>query len=533
MKKTLALILALVMLSSVSLALAEDEKFPGYYKPPSVNEGQYPSKYEGVTLTLWCEINSGAAQFISSYNENPAWQKIMKDTGINVEFIHPAVGTTKDSFQLLMLADELPDIIHMPSEGLYTGGTSAMYEDGVIVDLTPYMEEHAPQYWEVINHTPQHFNVNTRDGKVLFFNRLGFNTATPYNRFNMNKDWLNEFNMEEPALISEYEAYFQAILDNKPGVTPLIFRPTNANDMNLLLAPYELLYGYFRGEDGKVHHYANEPTYKDALAMLNRWYEKGYLSKDFATLKLDEMLTLFDNMKLGTVCESVDVVYAHSTAHQNFTTTNCRYPRLTEDQILGNWSSGFPGGFSQACVITKDCKNVEAAVELLNYGYTFEGALIHNLGVEGEAWNWGDDGFPKYTELMTKNPQGMTMSNVSYALKNHFSSRYTWPDDIVHVATISDQGGWNARMRWAHEPNVDYHLRLPSISLSADATAERTEIMTEVNTYAEEMMLRFITGAESLDNFDAYVEQINSLGLPRAIEITQEAFEAQWPELAK
>ena len=29
--------------------------------------------------------------------------------------------------------------------------------------------------------------------------------------------------MTEPKTIAEYEAFFQAVLDNKPGVVPLLF----------------------------------------------------------------------------------------------------------------------------------------------------------------------------------------------------------------------------------------------------------------------------------------------------------------------
>lgn len=39
MKKKLALVLCLVMMLSAASALAE---IPGYWNPPSVNEGQYP-----------------------------------------------------------------------------------------------------------------------------------------------------------------------------------------------------------------------------------------------------------------------------------------------------------------------------------------------------------------------------------------------------------------------------------------------------------------------------------------------------------
>ena len=49
--------------------------------------------------------------------------------------------------------------------------------------------------------------------------------------------------------------------------------------------------------------------------------------------------------------------------------------------------------------------------------------------------------------------------------------------------------------------------------------------MVQVNTYCKEMKLRFITGAESLDDFDAYVDEVNRMGMPEAIAITQAAFD--------
>ena len=73
MKKKLALVLCLVMMLSAASALAE---IPGYWNPPSVNEGQYPFSTEPIQLTYWTTINAGAANFISSYDENPAYAKL-------------------------------------------------------------------------------------------------------------------------------------------------------------------------------------------------------------------------------------------------------------------------------------------------------------------------------------------------------------------------------------------------------------------------------------------------------------------------
>ena len=61
------------------------------------------------------------------------------------------------------------------------------------------------------------------------------------------------------------------------------------------------------------------------------------------------------------------------------------------------------------------------------------------------------------------------------------------------------------------------------INLTSDEAAERTDIMQQVNTYAKEMEFKFITGAESLDNYDNYLKELEALNIDRAIEITQGA----------
>ena len=42
----------------------------------------------------------------------------------------------------------------------------------------------------------------------------------------------------------------------------------------------------------------------------------------------------------------------------------------------------------------------------------------------------------------------------------------------------------------------------------------------------------FITGEESIDNFDAYLEALNHIGLPELIEIKKAALE-RWNEALK
>ena len=54
-----------------------------------------------------------------------------------------------------------------------------------------------------------------------------------------------------------------------------------------------------------------------------------------------------------------------------------------------------------------------------------------------------------------------------------------------------------------------------------------------MNNFAEEKIYAFIFGEESLDNFNAFVEQIKGLGIDRAVEIKQAAYDRYMARSAK
>ena len=47
---------------------------------------------EGKTLSYWAAMDSVLATRVQSYNEVAMYQQREKDTGIHIDFIHPAAG---------------------------------------------------------------------------------------------------------------------------------------------------------------------------------------------------------------------------------------------------------------------------------------------------------------------------------------------------------------------------------------------------------------------------------------------------------
>ena len=63
------------------------------------------------------------------------------------------------------------------------------------------------------------------------------------------------------------------------------------------------------------------------------------------------------------------------------------------------------------------------------------------------------------------------------------------------------------------------------VSLTAEESEEQMSIMGDITTYVNEMTLKFITGQESLDNWDEYCDYIWGLGLEDAIALEQAALD--------
>ena len=64
-----------------------------------------------------------------------------------------------------------------------------------------------------------------------------------------------------------------------------------------------------------------------------------------------------------------------------------------------------------------------------------------------------------------------------------------------------------------------------NILLSSDFQNEMKEFNTHYDTYIDENVLSFITGAKSLDEFDAFIETIKGMGIERCKDIKQSALD--------
>lgn len=107
----------------------------------------------------------------------------------------------------------------------------------------------------------------------------------------------------------------------------------------------------------------------------------------------------------------------------------------------------------------------------------------------------------------------------------HFAPKLNYPDVECHANLLKSEGALNSRLQWSDDENVDSSMQLPPFQLNEADQQTVVDITTPLYTYVDEMTLKFITGAEPLDNFETFRETIRSMGMDQVIELEQKAYD--------
>jgi len=159
---------------------------------------------------------------------------------------------------------------------------------------------------------------------------------------------------------------------------------------------------------------------------------------------------------------------------------------------------------------------------MLDYGYSPEGHMLFNFGIEGVSYEM-KDGYPAYTDLILNNPNQWAPSQ---ALAMYTRASYFGPfvQDVRYMEQYYALPEQQEAARLWSDTDAALHI-LPVLPKTEEESTEFSVIMQDVNRLVDEMSLKIIYGMEPLDAFEGYVEQIHAMGIDRAIQIQQQSLD--------
>lgn len=479
-----------------------------------------------VKLTYWSVMSEYVTASAATLAETELYKELKNRTGVEIEFLHPPVGQDKEQFNLMIASDELPDLIEYTWLE-YPGGPEKALEDGVIVELNDLIDKNAPNLKKILDSDETiDKSVKTDSGKYYMFPFLrGDESLMVWCGPIMRKDWLDELGLEVPTTIDEWHTTLTAFKEKKGATAPYSFLPWHLTTTGNIMSAFGTLPGFYQ-ENGEIKYGPIQPEYKDYLAEMSKWYGEGLLDPDYSAQDGKSYDAKITGGKTGAFIAPVGggmgrYLTMAKDQDPKFDLVGVPYPTLKKGDKPIFGQKDFPLTPQGLVAITPACKEKEIAAKWLDYGYSEEGHMLFNFGIEGESYEMVDN-YPKYTENITKNPDGLSFAE---AMAKYARACYNGPfvqDKRYFEQYTPFESQLEAVKTWSE---ADDKMRIPSITPTPEESEKLASIMNEVSTYVSEMELKFIMGQVSLNDFDKYVEDVKKMGIEDAIKIEKDALE--------
>ncbi len=497
---------------------ASEEAAPAEEQP---YEGQMPISTDGETLTVFTHAGA-TASFPPPDNELVYYKWLQDQTGITIDWqISPNEQYDEVMKAKLASGVDLPDIINLNK---FTN-VPDLCTTGLLMPLDDLIDEYGYylKQWFDDGHQLYRALWSQADGHIYTlsqFNSPTYNQVVPM----YNKLWLEQLGMDIPETIDEFKELVYAMkgvdFNGNGKDDEIILTGSNHNNFNHISCWFglEMCYGqdaFQVGDDGKtVTCDYIDPRYKEMLEFLHQMYEDGILDKEVFSNSYSTIYEKAAADRVGIVfcyasfLEKYSELTTYGVEHPGEQVFLCGVPLKTQDgeqYMIAKYTAG-----NDATGITKDCKDPVAAIKWLDYMYASpEAVTFRSFGREGEDYTIDADGKIKLAEDWDIYKLGGGQIPLAH-IQAEESMRVTQADYVV-------------------EANDMYYKYLrPGIPRTA-FNAEENEIylryQPDIVAYFKEMEARFVSGEESLDNWDAYVENMKKLHIDDLLAIYQSRYD--------
>ncbi len=480
------------------------------------------------TLSIWTLNQIKPSSVYADYTESPFHKGLVEHTGVEVAWQYPAEGSSEtQAYNLLLTEEVLPDIIFSS----YTASDAALLlEDGIIYDLTEYLPTYAPDYWAYINSNDRYMKgVTTEDGKVFGVANFieGDYNATFVGPV-IRQDWLDECGLEAPVTFEDWENVLVTFKEKYGAV----FGFSNNRMSTMGLASGAGAYSsfdakYFVDDNGKIQISVAQPEWKAYMETLHKWYDMGLVDKDSVTMDDAGVRAKVLNNQIGVgltaMSQLTNWVNDAKAENTGAEWVGFSYPRTAagEPTCMIQMNDRVTGHYA---VVTTSCPEdrLVTALKWLNYGFTEEGIKYWNFGDEGVSHKVDADGTIQWTDTVLNDPDGIAEASVKYTGTTGMGISIQ-ASRLVQLR--NSEASQNAVYQWIDNTAANEHLVPKGVCMTTDELARYSDKFAAIKTRVSEVAFKYLTGDESLDNYDAFIEELNGMGMQECVDIMQAAYD--------
>ena len=491
------------------------------------------------TITLWYYA-PGYVQFVdTNYNFN-ALAAAEAATGVKLEFQEVGQSAASEQFNLLVAGGDMPDLI--PCMEYYSSGLTKAYEEDVIVDISPYVDEYMPNFAAVRDCLDQSTQSQMlTDGAMLAFYQVNDGTYSGDGLVTRG-DWMEALGISFDSKLISLEQFDDMLhqFHDAYDVPHTIYFTDGTLPLNAVFdvsLPTLVGDGFMTSVSSAIYRKGDEVVsgwtqdgYRDYLEYVLKLMDDGLIDRDFLGLDNDRGVqnTYCGNGSIAVWqanADKMEEIYGY-TDDPNLKVA--ALPNVTADPDAPYvWKQAQSlvstrGGFS----LSASCQQPELVCQWENYWWTYEGYLLNNYGEEGQSLTWeGDE--PRFDWQTPVTVTGMHAPNAEMALELFTMKRFTggYLDNDRLLPTFS-QTALDAVDLWTLDA-TDERYYPDSIVFTVAENEAVAEYEGDFLTYAPTEILKFLSGAAELNdaNWDAYIAECENLGIQKIIDVYQNAYD--------
>ena len=497
--------------------------------PDYMNATGLPITKEKITVKVLGQKDPGATE----WGDLELFKKVEEMTNIHFEFELAEPSTYVEKKNLALASGEYPDVIMREAT---INDEDTYGPQGVFINLKPLIEQYAPNLTKRLEeHPDMKAAITAMDGNIYGLPYyMQTSTMNPHLAF-FDTQWLENVGMDMPVTTDDLYDLLKAFKEkdangNGDPSDEIPWSGAGLTSLNGFILPaFTGLSGgaTFDIKDSKVVFAPTLPEFKEYLAYINKLYKDGLIDPEMLTQTSQQALAKAKSGTVGIYNVSPTNLPPETTSLQD-----CLEPLISatnKEKVTRAYSPVYTG----RGIITDKAKHPEALMRWFDLWYAKDDEGIEGLngntlfvGLENVHWEYAsaDKKTYKFIEPIT----GFADINASVSVNMHMPSYLNflaYPSDfpLMEMKVKAVQGRQEPYMKTFYPRNVRY----------TEAEHERASLLeTDINSYVEQMIAKFLIGDEPIDNFDKFVSTLESMNLNELLKIKQDVYD-RWLAASK
>jgi len=427
---------------------------------------------------------------------------------------------------ILLASRSLPDIIF----------GNQTFNDGDIINnleffrpLDDLITQYMPNYSRALQELPALRNVSVfPDGKMYSFAKNLPARPMTRNHLIINKTWLDRLGLAIPTTTAEFTNVLTQFKNrdangngNPNDEFPLSFNGGIHVDMLNPFGITDINESMMSIKDGRLFFYPTSEEYRAAYRWLRELWVAGVIDPETFT----QNWNMFNGKRLNAAAPLVGVAFEW-TPDAGFGQWSDQYVAIPP--LAGPDGRRYAGGDANGVFtvqrneaeITTSNRYPEVAARWIDEFYTNEASIQNFWGAIGTVITRNADG-----TFSLNNPPAGTSADAWY-----------WDQSLRDFGPKYVQASFNSRIRLDPTAGDGFKLEIskmsdpyvtepyPDIIFTARETDELSTLGTDIASYVAQMAAKWVTEGGIDTDWDAYVRQLNAMGLQRFVQIKTDAY---------